>query len=240
MFTQTFLEQIKDAIFQPYFMEGIRAIHEDQVAEGKFKRDIRDYSNGMAALKPTLSEEEMKLLAEYESICEQIREYHAHHAFIAGIYAGFKQIFTCSHSVDAGYHKYVSDEVDKLPNMKRYPELYKASIKRNEIYDKLAEGRVEDCDSPMVCISCYWGEMAASAAANAFYCGYRAASAITDRFGLSETNYEARVMKMLAFEHAFGYIESFSEMERRLERQQNGTWDCDDEDSAHEDPGEEE
>lgn len=225
MFTQVFLEQVKDAIFQPYFMEGVLAIHADKVSEGEYRTDIRDYNTAMEILVPTLKVEEKDMLAEYESICDTIRECYARHGFVAGIYAGFRHAFTPAKEIDAGYGKYVMDEVMKQPNMQRYQDLYLAVTRRNALYDILARGRVENCDSPIVCISCYWSEMACSAGSIAFYCGYRAAGSIIDRFGLMETDYMARTGKLLLLEHSFRYIETVAEKERRIERQKNGTWD---------------
>lgn len=227
MFTQVFLNQIQDAIFKPFFMVGILEIHADKVSEGEYRTDIRDYNTAMETLVPLLNAEEKSLLTEYESICKTIRECYARHGFIAGIYAGFRHAFTPAKEIDAGYDKYVMDEVMKQPNMQRYHELYKAVTHKNKLYEMLAEGRAENCDSPMVCISCYWSEMACSAGSIGFYCGYRAAGSITDRFGLMETDYMGRMSKLLTLEHAFRYIETVAERERRMERQQNNTWDAD-------------
>lgn len=229
MFTQDFLKQIKDAIYQPYFMEGILTLHKDRVEAGEYRIEIRDYNNGLEVLIPTLSDDEKTQFAEFEELCQAIQKQYALHGFLAGVYAGFRHAFTGAREVDAGYDKYVMNEVMMLPNMKRNQELYQAVVKRNKIYKVLAEGRVKDCNSPLVCISCYWDEMACSAGSIAFYCGYRAAGSITDRFGLMETDYIARTSKLLMLEHSFGYIETVAERDRRLERQQNGTWDIDDE-----------
>jgi len=159
----------------------------------------------------------LQLLASYETICEQIRELFAHHGFAACVYAGFLQIFTAHREPDGGYQKYVTNEIMMLPNMQRYTELYQAVTRRNAIYEQLAGGRPETCDSPMVWIACYWDELAHSAAANAFYCGYRAACMLADRFGLTETDAFARACKLLILEHTFQYIESLSEKERHSE-----------------------
>lgn len=229
MFIHTFLQQVKESIFQPPFMDSILEIHADNVAKGEYSIEIRDYNKSMPILLATLNEEEKKLLAEYEDICQSIRELWAQHGFIAGIYAGFRHIFTQARDMDAGYGKYVMDEMMMQANIPRHPELQNAVMRRHELYEQLAEGRVENCDSPMVCISCYWDEMASSAGAIAFYSGYRAAGSLADQFGLMETDYMERTSKLLMLEHAFGYIESVAERERRLEREQSGIPDEDEE-----------
>lgn len=228
MFTHTFLEQIPEAIYQPYFMEGILALHADRVEAGEYRTEIRDYQKSLEETLPTFNEEEKAKFDEYESICKTIREEHAKHGFMAGIYAGFRHIFTPFKEMDAGYDKYVMNEVMMMENLPRNQKLYQAVLKRNEIYGALAEGRVKDSYSPMVSISCYWDEMANSAGALAFYMGYRAAHSITDRFGLMETDYASKTAKLLMLEHAFGYTQTVAERDRRLERQANGTWDTDD------------
>jgi len=225
MFTQDFLSQIEKAVFQPYFIEGIHAFFEDDIAAGKFKTEHDEYQEALAILLPSFSSEEHKTFQNYEAVCETIRTHYAQHEFLAGIYAGFKQIFTPDNAMDAGFHKYVTGEIGTQPNIQRYTEIYAAKNERNRLYALLAEGRVENCDSPIVCVSCYWDQAATSAGASAFYCGYRTASALTDRFGLMETDYMNRVVKLLAFEHSFGYIETFAEKERRIQREQSGSSD---------------
>lgn len=239
MYTHTFLEQVKDGVFQPNFMEGILALHEDRIAAGEYRTQVRDYERGLAATLPTLNEEEKALFEEYEGLYKTIREQYARHGFIAGIYAGFRHIFTPHHETDGGYDKYVMNEVMLADNMPRNQILYQAVLRKNEIYDVLAKGRVVDSYSPLVGIACYWDEMACSAGSLAFYMGYRAAHAITDRFGIMETNYEAKTAKLLMLEHAFGFVETVAERDRRMERQANGTWDIDDEDIPRDDEDEE-
>lgn len=230
MFTHTFLEQVKEAIYQPYFMEGVLALHATRVEAGEYRTQIRDYEKGIELTLPTFSTEEKAKFVEYESTCMTIREQYAMHGFIAGIYAGFRHIFTPHKEIDGGYDRFVVDEVMMTKNLPRNQKLYRAVLKRKELYDVLAEGRVKNSNSPMVCIACYWDEMACSAGALAFYMGYRAAHSITDRFGLMETDYASRTAKLLMLEHAFGYIETVAERDRRLERQANGTWDTGEDD----------
>ena len=235
MYTHTFLEQIKDGVFQSYFMEGILALQADRIAAGEYSTQVRDYEKGLEATLPTLSNEEKALFEEYEELYKTIREQYARHGFIAGIYAGFRHIFTPYHETDGGYDKYVMDEVMLTKNLPRHQTLYKAILKKNEIYEVLAKDRVVDSYSPLVGITCYWDEMASNAGSLAFYMGYRAAHSITDRFGIMETNYEAKTAKLLMLEHAFGLIETVAERDRRVERQANGTWDMDVEDISRDD-----
>lgn len=239
MYTHTFLEQVKNGVFQPYFMEGILALQADRIATGEYSTQVRDYERGLSATLPTLNEEEKALFEEYERLYKMIREQYARHGFIAGIYAGFRHIFTPHHETDGGYDKYVMNELMLADNMPRNQTLYQAVLKKNEIYNVLAKGRVVDSYSPLVGIACYWDEMACSAGSLAFYMGYRAAHSITDRFGVMETNYEAKTSKLLMLEHAFGFIETVAEKDRRMERQANGTWDTDDEDIPRDNEDEE-
>ena len=226
MHTHTFLEQVKDGVFRPYFMEGILALQADRIATGEYCTQVRDYKKGLEATLPTLNDEEKALFEEYEGLYKTIREQYAQHGFIAGIYAGFRHIFTPFHETDGGYNKYVMDELMVMYNIPRSQTLYQAVLKKNGIYEVLAKDRVEDSYSPLVGIACYWDEMACSAGSLAFYMGYRAAHSITDRFGVMETNYEAKTAKLLMLEHAFGFIETVAERDRRMECQANGTRDA--------------
>lgn len=239
MYSQEFLTHIKEAIFQPYFMADILSLHDDRLQAGEYRIQVRDYHKGIDLLVPTLNEEERQCLEEFEVLSKTIQEQYAMHGFIAGIYAGFRHIFTSARDIDAGYGRYVMNELMMAQNMPRNPKLYQAVLRRKEIYDLLAEGRVKDSNSPLVCISCYWDEMACSAGSLAFYIGYRAAHSITDRFGLMETDYASKTAKLLMLEHAFGYIETVAERDRRLERQANGTWEVDPQTEESELPDEE-
>ena len=239
MYTHKFLEQVKDSIYQPNFMEGILALQADRIEAGDYRTQVRDYQRGLELLMPTLNDEEKEKFKEFESLCCTIREQYAKHGFMAGIYAGFRHIFTPCREIDGGYDKYVVNEVMMVENMPRNQILYQAVLKRKEIYDTLEEGRVKNSNSPLVCISCYWDEMACGAGSMAFYMEYRAAHAITDRFDRLETDYTAKTSKLLMLEKAFGYIETVAERDRRLERQANGTWDIDDDDLTDEDEEEE-
>lgn len=223
MFTHNFLNQIEEALFQSYFMKGIDELYAKRFEEGDYSVEAADYSKARAVLERALSSEKNELLRKYETICKEIGEYYVRHGFVAGIYAGFRHCFTIARDIDAGYDRYVMNEIMTQPNMQRHVEIYKTISLRNEIYNKLAEECVENCDSPIVCISCYWDEVASGKGELAFYCGYRAANAIADRFGLMETDYMQRMVKTLSLEHTFHYIETVAEMERRLERQQNCT-----------------
>lgn len=223
MYTQTFLNQIEKAIFQPYFTKGILALQADRIEAGEYYAQVRDYQKGLASILPTFTVEEKPKFEEFESICRTIQEQYAFHGFVAGIYAGFRHIFTPHKEMDGGYNKYVMDELMSAKNMPRNQTLHHAVLARKEIYDILAEGRVKNSRSPLVSIACYWDEMACSAGSLAFYIGYRAAHSITDRFGLMETDYAAKIAKLLMLEHSFGYIETVAERDRRLERQANGS-----------------
>lgn len=118
MFTQDFLKQIEDAIYQPYFMEGILTLHKDRIEAGEYRIEIRDYNKGLEVLIPTLSDDEKNQFAEFEELCQAIQKQYALHGFLAGVYAGFRHAFTGAREVDAGYDKYVMNEVMMLPNIK--------------------------------------------------------------------------------------------------------------------------
>lgn len=220
MFTNDFLKQIEEAVFAPFFHEGIRSIFQQDVAAGKYGDEEKDYLNAMTVLKKKLSEEKMSLLYEYEAICQQIREFSAQHGFIAGIYCGFKQLFTDDHAIDGGFNKYVVEEIAWMPRMERHTSNYANIEKRNEIYGQIESEEPKLIGKKMVIVSCYWSQAAHSASLNAFYCGYRAALCIKDSIAPLEGNYIARIRKVLTMEHQLGYIESYAEIERRQDREQ--------------------
>lgn len=220
MFTKDFLKQIEAAAFGPFFHEEIRSIFQQDTADGKYGNEEKEYLAAMKVLQKKLSEEKLVLLGEYEAICQKIREFSAQHGFIAGIYCGFKQLFTEDDALDGGFDKYVVEEIAWKPRMERHAANYANIEKRNEIYGQIETNEPKAIGKKMVIVSCYWSQAAHSASLNAFYCGYRAALSIKDYIAPFEGNYMARIRKELAMEHHLGYIESYSEIERRREREQ--------------------
>lgn len=219
MFTKDFLQQIQQAAFGPFFHREIRGIFQQDAANGKYGDEEKDYLGAMKALQTELSQEKLALLREYEAVCQQVREFSAQHGFIAGIYCGFKQLFTEDAESDGGFNKYVAEDIGLKPRMERHTANYANIEKRNEIYGRIEADEPKDISRKLVIAACYWSQAAHSASLNGFYCGYRAALSIKDRIAPFEGDYIARIRKVLVMEHQLGYIESYSEIERRLKRE---------------------
>ena len=219
MNTNELLTKMGEVAFGPFFNDEIGAIFQRDTEAGKYGHEFKEYTASMKQLQKLLSEDKLKLLTEYEAICLQIRDYSARYGFIAGVYCGFKQILTLDHDFDGGFGKYVVDEIALQPKMMRHTQNYANIEKRNDIHGKIIANESKKLRNAMVPVECYWSQVAHSASLNGFYCGYRAAGSITDTVALTENNYMHRVSKQLTMEHTLGYIESFSEIEQRTERE---------------------
>ena len=103
--------------------------------------------------------------------------------------------------------------------MERHTANYANINKRNDVYSQIVDGADKRTHNSMVSVDCYWSQVAHSASLNGFYCGYRAAGSITDRVALIEHHYMDRISKQITMEHTLGYIESYSDIERRIERE---------------------
>lgn len=220
MNTNELLTKMGDAAFGPLYHDEICAIFARDVEAGKYGSEEKEYKAAMKRLQKLLPEDKLPLLSEYEALCVQIRHYSAKYGFIAGVYCGFKQILTFDQEYDGGFEQYVVEEVGLKPKMERHTENYANIEKRNEVHQKIIDSESKKVSNAMVPVECYWSQVAHSASLSGFYCGYRAAGAITDMVALTENNYIRRVSKQVTMEHALGYIESYSEMERRKEREQ--------------------
>ena len=218
MNTNELLTKMGDATFGSLFQDEICAIFARDVEAGKYGSEEKEYKTAMKRLQKLLQEDKLALLGEYEALCVQIRQYSARYGFIAGMYCGFKQILTFDQEYDGGFEKYVVEEISLMPKMQRHPQNYANMEKRNAVHEKIIADAPKKVRNAMVPVECYWSQVAHSASMNGFYCGYRAAGAITDRVALTEANYIHRVSKQVTMEHALGYIESFSEKERHQER----------------------
>ena len=219
MTTNELLDKMGTAAFGTFFTDEIRAIFAKDTEAGKYGTEAKEYNASIRALRKDLSDQKLSLLSEYEALCCKIQDYSAQYGFFAGVYCGFKQILTFDREYDGGFDKYVVEEIALQPNMQRHTENYANIEKRNEVHGKITDGESKKIQKAMVPVECYWSQVAHSASLNGFYCGYRAAGYITDRVALTETNYMQRVSKQITVEHALGYIESYSETERRLTRE---------------------
>ncbi len=83
MTTNELLTKMEAAAFAPFFQEEIKAIFDLDVSSGKFENETRDYTNAMKYLAKKLDPDKLTLLSEYESICQQIREFSARYGFIS-------------------------------------------------------------------------------------------------------------------------------------------------------------
>lgn len=221
MLTKDFLSQIRSAAFAPYFHEEICQLFQAGVEKGDFGDQQKEYERAIKQLSAHLVPDKIQALAEYESTSMLIREYAASFGFTAGIYCGFKQIFTADREEDGGFFRHVVEEIAMRPRMERHHENYANMEKRNEAYDKITKGESEQIVDLMTIVCSYWDQVAHSASLNGFYCGYRAALSIT--FSVTPFNHylSAVSSKLLTMEHRLGYIKSYSEIENELERNQN-------------------
>ena len=218
MLTKDFLSEIRSAAFAPYFHEEIHQQFRTDVEKGRFAELQQEYERASVQLHACLTPERLQVLSEYEDASTQICKFSASFGFTAGIYCGFKQLFTVDREEDGGFYSHVVDEIATRPRMELHRENYANMEKRNEEYDKITEGECEQIVDLMTSICCYWDQAAHSASLNGFYCGYRAALDIT--FSINPFNYylPAISSKLLTMEHRLGYIKSYSEIENELER----------------------
>lgn len=221
MLTKDFLSEIQSAVFAPYFHEEIKKQFQADVEKGTFAKEQQEYELALAQLSTHLTPEKRKALSEYENTGTLIREFSASFGFTAGIYCGFKQLFTLDREEDGGFYNHVVDEIATRPRMERHHENYANLQKRNELYTRIIETENEQIVDLMTTICCYWDQVAHSASLNGFYCGYRAALSIT--FAVTPFNHylSAVSSKLLTMEHRLGYIKSYSEIENELERKRN-------------------
>ena len=220
MLTKDFLVKIRSAVFDSYFHEEIQQQFQADVENARFTEIQQEYERASVELSAYLTPERQQTLSEYEDTSKQICKFSASFGFTAGIYCGFKQLFTVDREEDGGFYSHVVDEIATRPRMELHRENYANMEKRNGAYDKITEDESEHIVNLMTSICCYWDQAAHSASLNGFYCGYRAALGIT--FSVTPFNHylSAVSSKLLTMEHRLGYIKSYSEIENELERKQ--------------------
>lgn len=221
MLTKDFLSEIRSASFAPYFHEEIARQFQAGLSKGDFGSLQQEYVQASKQLSTQLAPDKLQALADYKSTSTRIREYSASFGFTAGIYCGFKQLFTTDREEDGGFFSHVVDEIAMRPRMERHSENYANMEKRHEVYNKITEGEGERIVELMTIVCCYWDQVTHSASLNGFYCGYRAALSITSTVAPFNPYMSAVSSKLLVMEHSLGYIKSYSEIENELERKLN-------------------
>lgn len=221
MLTKDFLSEIRSASFAPYFFEEIAQQFQAGISRGDFGSQQQEYEQASKQLSTQLVPDKLQALADYESACTLIREYSASFGFTAGIYCGFKQLFTADREEDGGFLSHVVDEIAMRPRMERHSENYANMEKQHAAYDKITEGEGEQLVELMTIVCCYWDQVAHSASLNGFYCGYRAALSIASTVAPFNPYMPAVSSKLLIMEHSLGYIKSYSEIENELDRKMN-------------------
>lgn len=214
--TNQILDEMKAKALGASYQEAIREIYQADVDAGTFEEDETEFASAKAVLPEMLSEEKLKLLAEAEAACVKIREYSAEFGFMAGLFCGFRQHFTTDDEFDGGYNKTVFDEIAMKPRMERHPKNYENIERRNQLFDQINADESEEVQEHIASVICCWDQRAHSASVNGFYYGYRAAMSIirevdiTSMFGFPQ--------KLLSMEHALGFIKSYEQIEREMER----------------------
>ena len=130
MLIKDFLSEIRFATFAPYFHEEIAQQFQAGVAKGYFGDQQEEYEQASKQLSTQLEPDKLQALADYENISTRIREYSASFGFTAGIYCGFKQLFTADREGDGGFFSHVVDEIAMHPRMERHSENYANMEKR--------------------------------------------------------------------------------------------------------------
>jgi len=214
MITKDLIREIVAEGLGRTFQEAICSIYQKDAAKREFAKEEQNYAAAIAVFADTLSSEKAALLTEYEETCVKIREYSASYGFIAGLYCGFKQYFTPERLDDGGFSKYVCEDIEFMPKMKRHLTNYANIEHRNEVSAKLADGMDNILRQNLIFIECAWSQRAHSAAINGFYIGYRTALAILDKIEPLSCSSVVMGSKVLSMEHRLGYIKNFAEIER--------------------------
>lgn len=214
--TNQILSQMKSQALGDAYLKAIRDMYQASIDAGEFEEEVRDYEAAKQALPALVSEEKLSLLAKAESISEEIRKYAAEYSFSAGIFSGFKQFFTPDNEPDGGFAATVASEIETMPNMLQHSKYYSNIEQRNSLFEQLRSGEEEAVQEHIISIECELGQRVHSAAVNGFYYGYRAAVSVIQTVDVSGPF--ALEQKILSLEHTMGYIKSYEEIERQVER----------------------
>ena len=215
MSVASMLENLKsralDSTYDAYICEEY-----DAWSEKSFAAEEGEYDVAMQVLSKVLNAEQMDKLKAMATAYQQNREYASRHGFEAGLFSGFQLFFSLGSASEDGFERYLMKGLMEMPGMQRHVDYHARNDEILRLGKELDEELSEENKEHVVSVECAWGQRIHSAACHAFYCGYRAALRVIDTIGGLES---ARMIDhTLLLEYRLGYINSYEQVERELER----------------------
>ena len=215
MSVASMLGNLKDRALDSTYDAYIREEYDAWAAES-FVAEEGEYDAAMLVLPKVLNAKQMEKLKTMEERYQQNREYASRYGFEAGLFSGFQLFFIGDGISEEGFERYLMKSLMEMPGMQRHVDYYARNDEILRLGKELDEELTEENKEHVVSVECAWGQRIHSAACHAFYCGYRATLKVIDAVGGLQSM--SMIDHTLLLEYRLGYINSYEQVERELER----------------------
>ena len=166
--------------WQQMLFRALLEQYQQEVEENGLAQCEADYLTGWERLPAVLTSEQMELLEELESHCEDEAIIALRIALKHGVFAGFRNFFRPD-VVPLTFEHFVMDKLLTVPEMKQFPDYYEARMKVNELETKLADQLDPFSREHLTSITYAWEERTTAMLRYGFVLGYQKAAEIIDQ-----------------------------------------------------------
>ena len=216
MDTKIIIEGLQARMFDPSYISALKKAYGDQVAEGYFDTEEKEYNLATEFLSQKLSEEQKAILASMEANYAEKYSYASTYPFYCGIMCAFEQFFLPDRQQVFDFSTSINDDLNTLPHMKRHVRYYELNTQILEETNTLSQEADEETTDHITSISCGWDQRVHSASVYAFYIGYRFGLDVIDQ--VVPMGSMSLMPKTLYLEYELGFTTPYRNREREKER----------------------
>lgn len=219
MNTRKIIEGLQARMFDPSYLSALKTAYGNQVAEGYFDTEEKDYNLAKEFLNENLSNEQKAILASMEANYADKYSYASTYPFYCGLMCAFEQFFLPDRQQIFNFSTSINEDLNTLPRMKRHVRYYVLNTQILEATNQLLEGADEETTDHITSINCGWDQRVHSASVYAFYIGYRFGLDVIDQ--IVPMGSMSLMQKTLYLEYELGFTTPYKSREREKERNTN-------------------
>lgn len=219
MNTRKIIEGLQARMFDPSYISALKSAYGDQVAEGYFDTEEKDYSLASEFLSEKLSKEQKAILASMEANYADKYSYASTYPFYCGLMCAFEQFFQPDRQQVFDFSTSINEDMNTLPRMKRHYRYYELNTQILDMTNQLTDGADEETIDHITSINCGWDQRIHSASVSAFYIGYRFGLDVIDQ--VVPMGAIGLVAKTLYLEYELGFTTPYKNREHKKERNAN-------------------
>ena len=167
-------EALSSAGWQQMLFRALLEQYQQEVEENGLAKCEEDYLVGWERFSRVLPNEQMELLEELESGCEDEAIIALRITLEHGLYAGFRNLFQQG-TEPLTFEQFVLDKLLTVPGMIQSPDYYQARMKVNELETELADQLDPFSREHLTSITYAWEERTTAMLRYGFALGYQKA-----------------------------------------------------------------